>query len=209
MDEFEFGLFDEQDILLVSGTNDANGLVQLTYGFPEEEAHYEYILEEIDGPAEWQLDDRRIPVHIDIIPDVEPGEYFAKVEYPESLPGFRNTKDGEDCSLIEFEEQCFDAPGTYTFTIRETSQSGGGWIIDDSEFDVIVTVEDDGFGNLVVTNIEYPQGFPEFENTYQAEPICVVISARKRAIGAELPCGRFEFGLFDESGVQVATARNE
>ena len=110
------------------------------------------------------------------------------------------------CSSIRF-NLTFDAPGVYEYTMEELTQSGGGWTTDDAEFRVVVTVEDDGQGNLVAS-VAYPDGNPIFTNRYGAEPVEVVIHATKRAVGAELPCDRFEFGLFDEEGELVATARN-
>ena len=67
---------------------------------------------------------------------------------------------------------------------------------------------EDGFGNLIAT-VEYPEGFPEFVNKYKRRPAHIIISACKLAVGAPLPKGRFEFGLYDSHGKLVATARNE
>ena len=112
----------------------------------------------------------------------------------------------ELCSSIKF-KLTFDKPGVYEYTMEELTKSGNGWTTDDGEFKVIVRVEDDGHGKLTAT-VEYPDGNPHFENKYEAEPVEVVIKATKRAIGAELPCDKFEFGLFDEHGDLVATTRN-
>jgi len=111
------------------------------------------------------------------------------------------------CSSIKF-KLTFDKPGVYEYTMEELTKSGEGWETDDKKFKVIVKVEDDGKGKLVAT-VEYPNGEPEFENKYKTEPVEVVIEAKKSAIGAELPCEKFEFGLFDEEGELVATAKNK
>ena len=113
----------------------------------------------------------------------------------------------ELCNSIKF-KLTFDKPGVYEYTMEELTKSGEGWETDDSVFKVIVTVEDDGKGKLVA-HVEYPHGEPEFENKYETEPVEVVIEATKSAIGAELPCEKFEFGLFDEKGDLIATAKNK
>jgi len=102
----------------------------------------------------------------------------------------------------------FDTPGVYEYTMEELTKSGDGWKTDDGEFRVIVTVEDDGKGKLVAS-IEYPDGEPDFTNTYETQSVEVIIKATKCAIGAELPYEKFEFGLFDESGKLIATAKNK
>jgi len=111
------------------------------------------------------------------------------------------------CNLIEF-KLTFDTPGVYEYTMEELTKSGNGWKTDDGEFRVIVKVDDDGEGKLVA-KVEYPDGEPNFENKYETEPVEVVIKATKCAIGAELPCEKFEFGLFDEEGELIATAKNK
>ena len=205
-EEFEFGLFEPSGLLLATGKNDNEGLIQITHRFTME-GQFNYHLREIDGPQGWELDQNQYPVHIRVEQN-PPYGFIVDVEYPQGVPGFKNIRDGEECSLIEFDDICFTHPGVFEYTIREITPSGGGWTPDGRIYRVIVHVVDDGFGNLVAS-FEYPDGFPEFVNTYHANRVCVVISARKRAIGAKLPCGRFEFGLYDETGRQVATARNE
>jgi len=65
----------------------------------------------------------------------------------------------------------------------------------------------------IVIHYRYQNNDPESTNvsfTVIKMPITasIVLSARKYAIGAKLPCGKFEFGLFDESGDLLTTARN-
>jgi pilin isopeptide linkage protein len=108
---------------------------------------------------------------------------------------------------VRFPEICFDKPGVYEFTIRETSVSGDGWITDPREYPVIVTIKDDGHGKLTIHE-EYPKGKPEFVNKYEPKKVCVKFTATKTAIGAPLKNNQFEFGVFDEHGHKVATAKN-
>jgi pilin isopeptide linkage protein len=108
---------------------------------------------------------------------------------------------------VHFPEICYSKAGVYEYTVRETSVSGDGWITDTREYPVIVTVTDDGKGNLTA-HTEYPQGVPEFVNKYEPKSVCVKIIATKIAIGAPLKDGQFEFGVFDEHGNKVASAVN-
>ena len=76
---------------------------------------------------------------------------------------------GVNCSSgkIVFEEIQYDTVGDYKYTIKEVhgGETIGRVIYDDSEFDVIVHVIDDGEGQLVAT-VEYPDNGVHFVNTY-------------------------------------------
>ena len=204
--QFEFGVFAQDGIELVHASNSPSGLIT----FPELQFNhadvYHYTLRETSAPQGWDTDTYEYPVTITVTVGGPTG-LVADVDYPDGVPGFKNTRDHEPCSLIEFPEVCFDKPGEYEFTIKELTGSGGGWTVDDAEIPVVVNVIDDGYGNLTAT-VTYPEGFPEFVNEYNTKPTCVIISARKIAIGAMLPCGRFEFGVFDDDGNLVASAKN-
>lgn len=203
-DEFEFTLYDHLGVKVDDATNDASGVITFELTF-DDAGSFTYTLEETDTPTGWIKDSKIYPVEIEISGPTE--NLVADISYPDGHPGFVNTLEADPCSLIVFPELSFDAPGTYEYVLKEISTSGGGWTTDDAEFPVIVTVIDDGYGNLIAT-IDYPDGFPEFTNTYTLQPVKVVISALKLAVGNDLPCGKFEFGLFDEDGVLVATAHN-
>ncbi|MCL2383357.1 MAG: hypothetical protein FWC79_04295 [Oscillospiraceae bacterium] len=104
---------------------------------------------------------------------------------------------------IEFTEE-----GVYEYIIRETSQSGSGWTTDDREYPVTITVTDDGEGHLTA-DVDYPEGFPEFENKYEHGRVCVTLFANKTAIGAPLVDDKFNFGVFDgETEIVSATNRD-
>jgi len=205
--EFEFSLYNNQGVLRATARNDSSGLVifHMTFSAP---GVYNYSVKETESPHGWDTDDKEYPVIFEIGEDTELHKlYVANVDYPDGLPGFINKLEGEKCRLIEFPELEFDEPGVYEFTLKELTTSGGGWTTDSREIKVIVRVIDDGFGHLVAT-VEYPDGFPEFTNKYKAKPAHIIISACKIAVGAELPKGRFEFGLYDSEGKLVSTARN-
>ncbi|MDR1102028.1 MAG: hypothetical protein LBL34_06745 [Clostridiales bacterium] len=106
----------------------------------------------------------------------------------------------------------FDEPGAYELNVSETTQSGDGWTVDSAVFPAIVTVADDGSGQLTAT-ASYPNGTPRFVNTYNEslvpEPVKVMVFAKKRVCGACICADMFTFGLFDNSGAEVARAVND
>jgi len=203
--EFTFGLFDG-DTELRKATNNPHGLVTFaTLMFTSAGVHH-YTIREIETPGGcWDMDETEYPVEITITNTDQ--SLIPTVYYPMGVPGFKNVCKGEECSLIEFPELTFDAPGEYVYKLKELTPSGNGWTTDDSEFEVVITVIDDGYGNLIAT-MDFPDEFPVFENTYSTKPAHIVISAKKIAIGAKLPCGKFEFALIDEAGEIVARTTN-
>ena len=205
--EFEYEILTTSGAHVAFARNDPNGLIIFHMKFSAP-GIYNYLVKETDAPPGWDTDTNEYPIVFEIGEDTALHRlYVINVEYPDGLPGFINTLEGEECGLIKFPELTFDEPGVYEFTLKELTQSGGGWTTDGREIKVIVRVIDDGFGNLVAT-IEYPDGFPEFTNKYNAKPAHIIISACKIAIGASLPDGRFEFGLYDSEGNLISTARN-
>jgi len=210
--EFEFTLYDEDNAGAVVDTarNDANGHIVFPLEFTQD-GEYHFAVAETTSPAPegWVIDGAAYPVVVTVV-DEGDGVLSATAAYPNGLPGFVNTLEPENgpCGLIQF-PVTFDAPGVYEYTLRETTGPGGNWTTDDTEYPVIVTVDDDGSGNLVAS-IEYPEGFPEFVNRYELVfvPVQVILSATKVTIGAAIGCDMFEFGLFDEEGELIATATN-
>jgi pilin isopeptide linkage protein len=111
--------------------------------------------------------------------------------------------------VIAFPSLAFSAAGTYNFTVRETSASGGGWTADASVFRVAVNVFDNGFGQLVAA-VDYLDGAVHFVNSYSVGGgATAVITAGKTAVGAALAAGQFSFGLFDSSNAQISSATND
>ncbi|MCL2396635.1 MAG: SpaA isopeptide-forming pilin-related protein [Defluviitaleaceae bacterium] len=207
VDGFEFGLFDEGDVQLATTRNDASGLVIFADVKFDTVGDFVYSIKELSGPSGWVLDSAVYTVNISVV-DPGSGYLVASISYPDGAPNFMNIRQSDIHGLVQFAEMTFDEVGSFEFTLKELTPSGGGWITDNTEYPIIIHVIDDGHGNLVAT-AEYPEGFPGFVNEYIAVPARIVISATKRAIGAPLPDGRFEFGLFDKDGTLVATARNQ
>lgn len=73
---------------------------------------------------------------------------------------------------ITFPAISFTKPGVYHYTVRElapeATDANAHWRIDTQEYRVIVTVEDDGAGNLTA-KADYPDGKIEFTNEYYNE----------------------------------------
>jgi pilin isopeptide linkage protein len=118
-----------------------------------------------------------------------------------------NTQKQGDEGIVRFDCLTFDSPGVYEYLIKEKSPGGAGWTTDTRAYRMIITVTDDGQGRLL-SSAAYPDGYPEFINTYNAEPANVLIRAVKIPVGKSLIGGEFEFGLFDAAGSFVAAARN-
>ncbi|MCL1858786.1 MAG: Cna B-type domain-containing protein [Oscillospiraceae bacterium] len=120
---------------------------------------------------------------------------------------------------IEFGEITYDlddvAGSPYTYTIKETSTTGGGWTVDENTiYTIYVKVVDNGNGNLTVTaysdsactqELEDDNNVGTFTNTYNASG-SIVLNATKTA-NKELDKA-FSFGIFDASGNLFRTATN-
>ncbi|MCL2400577.1 MAG: hypothetical protein FWC91_12635 [Defluviitaleaceae bacterium] len=205
--EFTFGIFEQGGSApLYTATNDAKGLISFSDINFTATGEYFYTVKEIDAPTDWEADTTEWPIKFDVI-NVQ-GNLIVAVTYPNGVPAFVNTHHGATCGAFQFPDLTFDEPGIYEYTLKELTQSGDGWTTDDRVIRLIVTVIDDGHGNLVAL-IEYLDGFPTFTNIYKVDPTRVVISGCKVAIGAPLPPGRFEFGLFDSEGNLIAKVTND
>lgn len=204
--EFSFGLFDHHGAELYTTTNSANGQVIFPAVRFSQIGEYNYTVKETTVSEDWDTDPTVWPVKIEVYKSGD--KLHAKVYYPNGVPVFTNThKHKPCCGAFKFPAQQYTAPGVYEYTLKELTPSGDGWQTDSKVVPVVVVVEDDGHGHLVAF-VEYPEGFPTFKNKYHASPVCVTIHGCKIAIGAPLPEGKFEFGLFDEEGNLIATATN-
>ena len=204
--EFTFGIFNQAGTQLYSVTNDATGLITFPAVRFTTPGTYKYTVRETLAPHGWTVDKTVYPIEIHVSHDEDKGLH-ATVTYPNGTPLFIDTRISETCGLVKFPELTFTEPGTFEFTLRELTPSGGGWTTDHRTFKVVVTVVPDGLGHLIAT-VTYPDGFPTFVDTFGNKPAHIIISACKIAIGAPLPAGKFEFGLFDEHGNLIDTTTN-
>ena len=203
--DFYFEVYDDQDNVVATGTNDAQGLINFS---PMEflvPGTFSFTTKEIAGPPGYLPDEGVYPITITV---VESGEdLLIGVVYPDGTPGFLNIRESVCCGGVRFEDLTFNAPGTYRYTIKENSPSSGGWTTDGREYNVVIEVIEDEYGNLIAT-VNYPDDFPNFLNTYNNQEVTVVLSACKLTSGADLPAGKFVFGLYDEEGNLVSVATN-
>ncbi len=70
---------------------------------------------------------------------------------------------------VKFPAIDYDQAGEYKYTIREVKADEPGYIYDDSEFEVIVTVTDDGEGKLHAKVVYTDGELPEFTNEFSQE----------------------------------------
>ena len=73
------------------------------------------------------------------------------------------------CKNINFPAITYTSPGIYSYTVKEITPPDAHWKTDDRVYRVIVTVTDNGDGTLAAS-VDYPDGFPEFVNTYCPPP---------------------------------------
>jgi pilin isopeptide linkage protein len=198
------GLFDSSGNLISEKSNDANGLVNfddLSYLVP---GTYTYAIKETENAAGSQT---VFPVVVTVTAGLD-GKLTASVDYPNGMPIFESINSQNGTSIIKFDCLTISEPGKYEYTIKEDSPSGNGWTTDAREYKVTVTVADDGNGNLI-PSVSYPNGFPEFIDTYNANPTNVIITAMKQTTGKALKGDDFQFGLFDENGKLISDAHND
>lgn len=126
--------------------------------------------------------------------------------------GYRQTVSCGVDGKFEFAELSFPAAGTYRYTVTEEAGSLGGVTYDRTVHNIVITVTDNGLGELIATySVDGVTGGEiAFVNTYEAVmKTPVVISGTKTLTGRDLNEGEFSFELWraDEYGVEGKTPR--
>jgi pilin isopeptide linkage protein len=98
--------------------------------------------------------------------------------------------------------------GTTHYTMKEINVDDRGWTTDRSTFPVDVTVTDNGQG-LKLAQVTYPNGTPDFINTYKADDGEADIKAIVIGHGNSIKGGQFEFDVLDKDGNVVGKAVND
>ena len=99
-----------------------------------------------------------------------------------------------------------DAGNSYTYTIKETTASGGGWTCDVNEYSVTVTVKDNGNGTITATPVYQGNSVPTFTNTYTTGKKGGTINAFKEITGrANSNSVPFKFTLTEYNESMTAT----
>jgi len=198
--EFTFALYSEIGALVATATNDATGIIAFSIHLFE--GIQIFTVRELSAPEGWIRDPKVYRIYF-------LADAFGQVQayFPDGLPGFKNTLIPQiPCSLVQFGGLTFSTPGIFEYTMREFPPPEG-WKVQQGEYRVVITVRDDGSGNLFAT-LNYPDGYPGFVNARAFVPAQVIFSATKTTVGAPLECGAFQFGLYDQAGSLVATAVN-
>ena len=108
-------------------------------------------------------------------------------------------------STAEFGELTFDAPGTYEYTVHETTDLGDGWF-NAGDIKVTVTVDYAENGRDLVAKVTYDGSSidaAQFDNIHAA-PATADLKVTKTVNGGPLqPYEQFTFTLFDKDGKQL------
>jgi len=73
------------------------------------------------------------------------------------------------CHNINFPALEFTTPGVYSYTIEELTPSDEYWETDNRVYRAVVTVTQNEDGTLEA-RVDYPDGFPKFENRHICPP---------------------------------------
>jgi pilin isopeptide linkage protein len=85
------------------------------------------------------------------------------------------TATNDSAGNIVFPAISYMQPGTYKYTIKETSTNSNGWIIDSRLHTITVTVSDKN--GLLEATVSYPNDvYPVFENQYKTDKIISIIN---------------------------------
>ncbi len=125
----------------------------------------------------------------------EPEDLTASVTFSEA-----GTK------TVPFGKIVFGKPGTYSYQVFETTESGDGWTCDNNVHDVTIKVTDNGNGTLKA-EVQTPA---VITNTYATTPVTdATLQVTKSLSGADLSAGLFTFELRNADGTLVSEASND
>jgi pilin isopeptide linkage protein len=165
---FRFGVANSSGELLAESANDADGRIRFPEIILKAPGDYNYIVGALPASKDgWELAASKRPAIVRVRERLN-GLIFA-TEYPEGFPDFIAVyrRDGEALSV--FPKLIFTKPGKYEYVIKEIFKETGfttGYISDESEFRLLVEVEEDSAGNFICS-ANYPNGFPVFKNIYR------------------------------------------
>ena len=117
------------------------------------------------------------------------------------------TKTNKANGEVSFDAVSFTKAGTFNYTIKEKNTAKAGVTYDASVVTAIVTVTDDGNGQLQAA-VEYKDGDSTFENSYAAKSSKAQFVVTKELAGRTLKDGEFSFDLKDENGAVLQTKQN-
>ncbi len=114
---------------------------------------------------------------------------------------------------VVFDTLTFDKVGTYNYVVYENETDGNGITVDKTEYAVVITVTDNGEGQLlaeVKVNGTVVTGSTaqaiSFNNIYKTGVTDIIIEATKTLDGRELQDGEFSFELYvDDKLLETVT----
>jgi pilin isopeptide linkage protein len=98
--------------------------------------------------------------------------------------------------------------GNTSYTLKEVTAPGNGYITDTTIYPVNVNITDNGDGTLSA-EVTYPGGVPAFHNIYNSKPVSERITAQKIIHGWDNTEKQFNFLLKDSEGNVIKTAQNK
>ena len=104
-----------------------------------------------------------------------------------------------ELSDLDKDEDGYAKETEFKYTVKETAGKRGGVTYDETEYEITVTVSDNGDGTLNVVKSEEADSIV-FTNEYKTESVEVKAAARKIMNGKSLKAGEFEFTMEDEDG---------
>lgn len=120
-------------------------------------------------------------------------------------------KQNDDNGQIAFDKLTFTEAGVYTFQVAEVKELLGFIRYDSTQYEVVVTVKDNGEGELIAsyTVNQIKNGDIIFINSYILDGKGeLVLEGTKTLTGRDMADGEFRFGLYDPDGKLVAEAVN-
>ncbi len=135
--------------------------------------------------------------------DLETGEFTFILQGGKTGVELERASNGADKKFSFTGLEVYKA-NTYLFKLTELEGGAGGVSYDVSIYDIAVTVEDDGEGNLVETGrvitkngAPYADDIPVFNNEYSVEDALFTLGGTKKLDGRDLIAEEFSFNLYN------------
>ncbi|MDR0898688.1 MAG: InlB B-repeat-containing protein [Oscillospiraceae bacterium] len=108
---------------------------------------------------------------------------------------------------ITFKNLSFAAPGTYTYQVKEITPATGGWTTDKTVYTAVITVTDNGSGQLQ-SSIAFSPAAPSFHNSYDPSDTTEDIYGYKVLNNWDGEEVAFDFALTTPDGTVIDTAQS-
>lgn len=144
--------------------------------------------------------------------DLNEGEFtfelWREEEYGVEGKAPRRTASNDAEGAFSFAAITYPTTGEWSYVLVERKGSLGGVTYDETVYEILVTVEDNGEGQLVgkYTVDGEEDKAVSFENTYKAAPVKLALSGKKILTGRDLIVGEFSFEL---TGIENAPMPQE